>query len=138
MPNLVAGGFSISRILDHHMLFLALLYILATLTPVAVNAYCWEPGKNPEFTGPPKVEQIDIRTVRVSWFGLVKMRECADEFLVKYWQRNDPQVKLIADHKNCFSGCLYFVHRKLFFAQDFKCINVPLILGLGVVEPAAK
>ena len=43
------------------------------------------------FTGPPKVEQIDLATVRVSWDGLVTQRECADQFLVKYWQRSNPQ-----------------------------------------------
>ena len=61
-------------------------------TPVSiVQAYCWEPGKNPYFTGPPIVEQVDLQTVRVSWLGLVEMRECADQFLVKYWPINDPQ-----------------------------------------------
>jgi hypothetical protein len=46
------------------------------------------------FTGPPKVEQIDLATVRVSWEGLVTQRECADQFLVKYWQRTNPQSYL--------------------------------------------
>lgn len=55
------------------------------------NGYCWEPGKNPGFTGPPKVEQIDLQNVRVSWDGLVTQRDCADQFLVKYWQRSNPQ-----------------------------------------------
>ena len=68
----------------------AILYVLHT--PVSlVEAYCWEPGKNPYFTGPPIVKQVDIQTVRVSWFGLVEMRECTDQFLVKYWQKIDPQ-----------------------------------------------
>ena len=68
----------------------ALLFII--LAPITlVNAYCWEPGKNPSFTGPPVVSQVDYQTVRVSWFGLVQMRECTDQFLVKYWQKNDPQ-----------------------------------------------
>ena len=61
-------------------------------TPVSiVQAYCWEPGKSPYFTGPPVVEQVDLQTVRVSWFGLVEMRECTDQFLVKYWPTNNPQ-----------------------------------------------
>ena len=61
-------------------------------TPVSiVQAYCWEPGESPYFTGPPVVEQVDLQTVRVSWFGLVEMRECTDQFLVKYWPTNDPQ-----------------------------------------------
>ncbi len=74
------------------MLITAIHLILLALAPGDVNAYCWEPGKNPDFTGPPKVEQVDMRTVRVSWFGLVKQRKCADQFLVKFWQRNSPQV----------------------------------------------
>ena len=68
----------------------AILYILHT--PVSlVQAYCWEPGKNPYFTGPPIVQQVDLQTVRVSWAGLVEMRECTDQFLVKYWQKTNPQ-----------------------------------------------
>ena len=43
------------------------------------------------FTGPPRVEQLDLATVRVSWEGLVTQRECADQFLVKFWQRSNPQ-----------------------------------------------
>lgn len=56
-----------------------------------VQAYCWEPGKNPSFTGDPIVEQVDIKTVRVSWFGLVEYRQCTDQFLVKYWLKTSPQ-----------------------------------------------
>ncbi len=75
--------------------FLAFI-LLHVMTPV-VESYCWQPGRNPSFTGPPKVEQIDMRTVRVSWFGLVSMRECADQFLVKYWQENNPQGYKLSD-----------------------------------------
>ena len=55
-----------------------------------VQAYCWQIGHNPEFTGPPKAEQVDLRTVRISWFGLVSYRHCTDQFLIKYWQKSDP------------------------------------------------
>lgn len=70
--------------------------LVLTCTPVVqyAQAYCWEPGKNPSFTGPPVVEQVDIRQVRVSWFGLVSQRNCADQFLVKYWQKTSPQGEL--------------------------------------------
>jgi hypothetical protein len=72
--------------------FLVLFAAVLVVTPVVqVSGYCWEPGKNPTFTGAPVVEQIDIRTVRVSWFGLVNNRQCADQFLVKYWQSCCPQ-----------------------------------------------
>ena len=68
----------------------AILFILHT--PVSlVQAYCWEPGKNPYFTGAPIVKQVDLQTVRVSWSGLVEMRECTDQFLVKYWKKTNPQ-----------------------------------------------
>ena len=40
--------------------------------------------------GPPTVHQVKIDKVRVSWKDIVKNRECADQFLVKYWPRNQP------------------------------------------------
>jgi len=84
--------------MDKLMSQMVLAAFLIGFTPVDhAEAYCWEPGKNPSFTGPPKVEQIDLRTVKVSWFGLVSMRECADQFLVKYWQKNDPQAYKMTD-----------------------------------------
>lgn len=72
---------------------LPVLLIIGGFTPVPLHAdaYCWQAGHNPAFTGPPKVEQVDIRHVKVSWFGLVSMRECADQFLVKFWPKNNPQ-----------------------------------------------
>ena len=33
---------------------------------------------------------MKIDEVRVSWKGIVKNLECADDFLVKYWPRNKP------------------------------------------------
>ena len=56
-----------------------------------VQGYCWEPGWNPDFKAAPKVEQITISKVRISWVDIVTKRECADQFLVKYWQKNTPQ-----------------------------------------------
>ncbi len=52
---------------------------------------CWEPGRNPSFRGPPRVEQLTIDRVRVSWTGLVDSDACADNFVVKYWQRLFPR-----------------------------------------------
>jgi len=69
---------------------IVLAFISFLNVPLA-SAYCWEPGKNPYFTGKPVVQQVDLRTVRVSWNGLVKSVECADQFLVKYWPKNNPQ-----------------------------------------------
>ena len=39
----------------------------------------------------PKIQQLELSKVRVSWEDIVEMRDCADEFLVKYWQNNMPQ-----------------------------------------------
>jgi len=61
------------------------------------RAYCWEPGRNPYFTGTPVVQQVDLRTVRVSWTGLVESVECADQFLVKYWPKNNPQGYVLSE-----------------------------------------
>jgi len=61
------------------------------------RAYCWEPGRNPYFTGTPIVQQVDLRTVRVSWAGLVESVECADQFLVKYWPKNNPQGYVLSE-----------------------------------------
>ena len=36
------------------------------------------------------MHQVKIDKVRVSWKDIVKNRECADQFLVKYWPRNQP------------------------------------------------
>lgn len=61
------------------------------------EAYCWEPGWNPYFTEAPRVEQVTISTVRISWKDIVARRECADSFLVKYWQLNMPQGYKLTD-----------------------------------------
>jgi len=53
-------------------------------------AYCWEPGMNPYFGQAPRVEQVNLSTVRISWKDAVEKRWCVDHFLVKYWQTNMP------------------------------------------------
>jgi len=65
------------------------LVISSVLVPES-HAYCWQAGWNPGFKGPPTVHQVKIDKVRVSWKDIVKNRECADQFLVKYWPRNQP------------------------------------------------
>ena len=61
---------------------------LALITGSA--GYCWEAGKNPGFKGQPTVQQLAIDKVRISWREAVKKRECADQFLVKYWLKSQP------------------------------------------------
>ena len=47
--------------------------------------YCAFQGANPGFRGPPIVEQVTLTSVRVTWAGLVTRKECADNFMVKFW-----------------------------------------------------
>ena len=65
--------------------FLSVPIMLLFLTQ-DVYSYCWQVGWNPSFTRSPKIQQIDLATVRVSWDGIVSNRECVDQFLVKYWK----------------------------------------------------
>ena len=58
--------------------------------PSLIHGYCWQIGWNPYFTGPPVLRQVDISTISVSWKGLVKNLECADQFVVKYWPIRNP------------------------------------------------
>ena len=37
------------------------------------------------------MQQVDLRTVRVTWEGIVQNERCVDNYLVKYWQKSDPQ-----------------------------------------------
>ncbi len=54
------------------------------------EGYCWQAGHNPGFTSPPRVTQLAMNRVRVSWRGLVTQEKCADNYLVKYWQHHAP------------------------------------------------
>ncbi len=68
-----------------------LLCLLCMLLPTVVLPLCWEPGRNPDFTVAPKVTQLSVDRVRVSWAGLVTKEACVDNFVVKYWQRLFPR-----------------------------------------------
>jgi len=81
------------------MISAALLFLVISFVPLA-NGYCWQPGKNPGFNGIPKVEQVDIRTVKVSWNGITTQTECADQFLVKYWESTSPLEYALTDPVN--------------------------------------
>ena len=37
------------------------------------------------------MQQVDLRTVRVTWEGIVEYEKCVDNYLVKYWQKSNPQ-----------------------------------------------
>lgn len=67
--------------------------VILVLTHVleCVRGWCYGIGKNPTFTGPPRVEQMDdLSSVKVSWDGLVDYLECADNFLISYWIKGSP------------------------------------------------
>ena len=56
----------------------------------SVEGYSATLGANPGFRGPPRVEQVTLTSVRVSWDGLVTRKDCADQFIVKSWLRRSP------------------------------------------------
>lgn len=72
------------------------LVILSSLVMLA-NSYCPGPGANPSFVKGPKVEQVSLTSVVLTWKGLVKQDDCADQFLVKWWNRNDPGSYELSD-----------------------------------------
>jgi hypothetical protein len=76
-----------------------LLYLVISFVPL-VNSYCWEIGRNPGFNGTPKVEQVDIQTVNVTWNGIATQTKCADQFLVKYWESTSSLDYHLSDQVN--------------------------------------
>ena len=61
------------------------------------SAYCWQIGWNPSFKGAPKVVQVDTTVVQVSWGNIIETRECADQFVVKYWKSGRPNNYIMTD-----------------------------------------
>jgi len=80
------------------MTFFSLLLLLFFLTQ-DVHSYCWQVGWNPSFSSAPKIEQINLATVRVSWDGIINNRECVDQFLVKYWMIRGIRMTKNARHQ---------------------------------------
>ena len=66
-----------------------------------INGYCWQVGWNPTFTGQPTIIQNAPTSVQISWKNIIKTRECADQFMVKYWESHSPKSykmsKLVAN-----------------------------------------
>ena len=109
-------------------------HLLLTLLLPSVQGYCAGLGANPGFRGPPRVEQVSMTSVRVSWDGLVKRIDCADQFIVKSWLARNPN-----DYK--MSGLLpttqfTFIVTDLVPNQDyvfqvtFPRLSVPCVLSL--------
>ena len=66
---------------------------LATGTPTGETLATDTPTEDTLATDTPTGETLGTDTstvVRVSWDGAVTMLECVDNFLVKYWKKNDP------------------------------------------------
>ena len=70
---------------------LTVVVFISVINVPLVSAYCWQVGQNPYFTAEPLVQQVDLRTVRVTWEGIVEYEKCVDNYLVKYWQKSNPQ-----------------------------------------------
>ena len=69
--------------------FLMRLFVIFNIL-LNVNGYCWLPGRNPSFVAGPTITQINLAKVQVSWKGIVRSKECVDQFLVKYWKDGQP------------------------------------------------
>ena len=70
---------------------LTVVVFISVINVPLVSAYCWQAGQNPYFTAQPIVQQVDLRTVRVTWEGIVEYEKCVDNYLVKYWQKSNPR-----------------------------------------------
>ena len=73
------------------------LVLVLVLWLDTVAGYCAGLGANPGFRGPPKVEQVTLTSVQVSWHGLVTRGECADQFIVKSWLARNPNDYKMSD-----------------------------------------
>ena len=56
----------------------------------SVKARCSLSSRNPYWTGGPRVDQVTLTSVKVSWDGLLENSDCADSLRIKYWWTNAP------------------------------------------------
>jgi len=77
------------------MLDIIVTLLAATLHPA--QAYCAGLGANPGFKDAPLVEQVTLTSVKVTWKGLVTRIECADQFIVKSWNKRNPNDYKMSD-----------------------------------------
>ena len=109
-------------------------HILLTLLLPSVQGYCAGLGANPGFRGPPRVEQVTLTSVRVSWEGLVTRGDCADQFIVKSWLARNPNDYKMSDLLPTTQ--FTFIVRDLVPNQDyvfqvtFPRLSVPCVLSL--------
>eukprot|EP00092_Neocalanus_flemingeri_P021702 GFUD01023540.1.p1 GENE.GFUD01023540.1~~GFUD01023540.1.p1 ORF type:complete len:268 (-),score=74.64 GFUD01023540.1:180-983(-) len=77
-----------------------MLDILVTLLATTLHpaqAYCAGIGANPGFKDSPLVQQVTLTSVKVTWAGLVTRAECADQFIVKSWNKRNPNDYKMSD-----------------------------------------
>ena len=109
-------------------------HLLLTLLIPSVQGYCAGLGANPGFRGPPRVEQVTLTSVRVSWEGLVTRGDCADQFIVKSWLARNPNDYKMSDLLPTTQ--FTFIVRDLVPNQDyvfqvtFPRLSVPCVLSL--------
>jgi len=75
-----------------------MLDIIVTLLAVILQpaqGYC--AGSNPGFKDAPLVQQVTLTSVKVSWHGLVTRSECADQYIVKSWNIQNPMDYKLSD-----------------------------------------
>jgi len=94
-----------NHVKSNQILILCVFFVLLTILHIQpTSAYCWQVGWNPGFTNEPKVYQISLTKVRVSWKGAVNQRKCADSFLVKYWRESRPSDYQMTKQVNALSN----------------------------------
>lgn len=76
---------------------LSFLALFILIRAPSCLGYCWQAGKNPGFTDAPQIRQLAMDRVLVSWEGLVTKEDCADNYVVKYWQRQAPSEYKVTD-----------------------------------------
>ena len=78
-----------------------MLRILASSALViGVHSYCAGIGSNPGWSAEPRVEQLSLTAVLVSWEGLLTRGECADQLIVKHFATRNPNDYTMSDLLN--------------------------------------
>jgi len=71
--------------------------IVTSCWVIMVHSYCEGIGNNPGWRDAPKVEQLSLTAVRLSWEGLLTRAECADQLIVKSWNSRNPNDYKMSD-----------------------------------------
>ena len=98
------------------------LLLVASFLLRDVYSYCWQVGWNPGFRSGPSIQQITLAKVRVSWAGIVENRECADQFVVKYWKIRGVVMAKNGREKGWLEG--YRLSEKVDNSENFTDIEV--------------